>query len=146
MDKEQRVTIRLAGPLRRVLEREAAEQGVTLSEHIRRLVLASRPHLPVLEEVGRVMEAGKASTTPREYLPYLINMAQRIQEGLQALEGFEAMSAQWRQEAQRELTAALADVQERMQQFTGLVNMGEFFAKPQGEDTADERSDQPREG
>jgi hypothetical protein len=129
MEDEKRVTMRLSGPLYRVLAREAEKQDISLSEHMRRLLLASRPHLLVLEDIGRIQKAGQPYDAPREYLTFLSNMARRLEEGLKALESFEAMSAQWRQEAQRELTAALADVQERMAQGEWMIHLGDVFSK-----------------
>ena len=138
MDKEARVALRLSAPLRRMLDREANEQGISLSEHMRRLLLASRPHMLVFEEIGKIQDAAKPAGG-LDYVPFLVNMARRLQEGLQALESFEAMAAQWRQDAQRELTAALADVQTRIEQGKVFVEMAHIYQKL--EEGQDERRD-----
>jgi hypothetical protein len=120
MAKEQRVGLRLGGYLRDALEREAAEQGITLSEHIRRLLLMTHPHIPALEDVRRIREAGQASQRSRDYMPYLQNQLQRLQEALVALDGFDAMMGQWRERAKDELETGIAMLQEALRVLGGL--------------------------
>lgn len=121
MAKEQRVGLRLGGYLRDALEREATEQGITLSEHIRRLLLLTHPHIPALENVRRIREAGRqVSQHSRDYTPYVQNQLQQLQDALAALDGFEAMVGQWRERAKYELESGIAMLQETLRLYAGL--------------------------
>jgi hypothetical protein len=137
MEDEKRVTVRLSGPLYRVLSREAEHAGVNFSEYLRRLVLDAKPQLAAFEDVGKIMAAGKDVEPAAEYLPYLLNMERRLAAELEALNTFDAKAAGWKQEAERELTAALAHVQERIKTFAGGVDMGRVFTKLFGQEDDD---------
>jgi hypothetical protein len=115
MEKEEKVTIRLTATLRRALQREADEVGIKLSEHIRRLLLVTHPHIAAFDDVARIeASAQKAGVRASECVSYLMSMLQRLEEGLQALQGLEALTAQWRETAARELQVAIADVNEHI--------------------------------
>jgi AcrR family transcriptional regulator len=144
--KEQRVGLRLGGLLRAVLEREAAEQGITLSEHIRRLLLVTHPHIPAMEGVARIRAEGrKVSTNTREYLPYMINQLQQLEEGLRALEGFEDMARHWRETGERELGEAIGIIQETLRLYNGLDEIAQVMEKGLERGGQHERFNQRRE-
>ena len=133
MEKDKRIAIRLSAPLHRMLQREADKQGITLSEHLRRLLLASRPHIPVLEDVEKIIEAGEDVTDLEGSMPYIVNMLQRLEEGLDALNTFDANAMQWRKDAERELRAWLTYVRQRLQEFESLREVVRILQKHQGE-------------
>ena len=115
MEKEEKVTIRLTEALRRALQREADEAGIKLSEHIRRLLLVTHPHIAAFDDVARIeASARKAGAKASEGVPYLMSVLRRLEEGLQALQGLEALTTQWREAAARELQVAIADVNEHI--------------------------------
>jgi hypothetical protein len=138
MRDEQRISMRLSGPLYRALRQEAHQAGLTFTEYLRSLVLERKPHLAAFDDVGQIMAASKAVTSPAEYGPYLANMQRRIEAELEALSTFEGRAAQWRQEAERELKAALADVQAKAQQAGALTDMAHLFGKLFGGEERDE--------
>jgi hypothetical protein len=137
MEDEKRVTVRLSGPLYRVLSREAAQAGVNFSEYLRRLMLDAKPHLAAFDEVGRIMTAGKDVEAVEAYLPYLVNMQRRLEAELEALNTFDAKAAGWKQEAEQELKTALVQVHERITTCAGGAEMvrslGKLFAQ-EGDD------------
>ena len=115
MEKEEKITIRLTEALRRTLQREADEAGIKLSEHIRRLLLVTHPHIAAFDDVARIeASARKAGAKASEGVPYLMSVLRRLEEGLQALQGLEALTTQWREAAARELQVAIADVNEHI--------------------------------
>ena len=119
--QEQRVGLRLGKYLRDALEREADEQGVTLSEHIRRLLLVTHPHIPALERVAQIRQIGRhASVTSDEYTPYVRSQLQQLQEALVALDSFEGLVGQWRARATEELESGIAMLQEALRLHAGL--------------------------
>jgi hypothetical protein len=137
MEDEKRVTLRLSGPLYRVLSREAEQAGVNFSEYLRRLLLDAKPHLAAFEDVGKIMAAGKDVEPAADYLPYLQNMERRLAAELETLKTFDAKAAGWKAQAEQELTVALAHVQERLKTFAGGVDIGRAFAKLFGQEDED---------
>jgi hypothetical protein len=147
MEDEKRVTFRMSGPLYRVLNRQAEQEGVKFSEYVRRLLVDSYPHLAVLADVGKILEAGKGVATQEEYLPYLLNCEKRLEKGLADLQGFEKTAAELRAQAEAELTACLAHIRQRKQQFEWTGELLRFFQKTlPGEGEEDEHGDQQRKG
>jgi hypothetical protein len=121
MAQERKMTIRLTDVLRQVLEREAAEAGVTLSEQARRRLLATYPYVAAYEDVARIKaSARKSGATGAEGLPYLQNMLRRLEEGRQALREFEALTARWRDAAAQEFDVAIDDLTEQIRVLAGL--------------------------
>jgi hypothetical protein len=139
MRDEKRITVRLSGPLYRVLDEEARRAGQTLSEYLRTLVLERKPHLAAFVDVGQIMAAGKdKAATPADYAPYLMSMERRLQAALADLEGFETRVVEWKLDATRELKAALGDVQAKAQQMGALSEMAHIFGKVFAQEDADE--------
>jgi predicted DNA binding CopG/RHH family protein len=130
MEDEKRVTIRLSGPLARLLARKAEQAGVSFSEQVRRMIVASHPHLGVLEDVGEIIAVGKVAAEHGEpYAPYLRNCERRLEDGLEALKTFDNLAVAWRQEAEAELTAALAYIRQTAQQHQWTGEIVQFFQK-----------------
>lgn len=130
MEKERKITIRLTGLLREALEREADEQGVTLSEHVRRLLLVTHPHIPALERVAQIRQIGRrSSVTSDDYTPYVRSQLQQLQEALVALDSFEGLVGQWRARATEELESGIAMLQEALRLHAGLDEIATTMRK-----------------
>jgi hypothetical protein len=139
MEEEvKRISVRLSAPLYKALNQEAQQAGLDFSKYLRQVVLERMPHLAAFEDVGKIMAASKTATAPADYASYLASMKRRLEAALEELSTFDAKSVQWRQEAERELKAALADVDTKLQQAGALADMAHLFGKIFAQEGRDE--------
>ena len=72
------------------------------------LLLVIHPHVAPFEDIARIeVSAHKSGATGSDSVPYLVNMQRRLEEGLQALQGLEALTTQWRETSARELAVKI---------------------------------------
>jgi hypothetical protein len=136
MAKDTRVGLRLTDRLRYDLQRDADAAGLTLSEVVRRRLLATHPHVEALEDVERIKAAAhKAGLNADESLPHLRQIQQRLQEGLESLGELDAQAAQWREAAVREIDLALAALAEDMQRWR-MDGIGQLMDRHLGREGA----------
>jgi hypothetical protein len=92
MEKEEKVTIRLTGTLRRDLQRGADEAGIKLSEHVRRLLLVI-PYIAASDDVSHIQaSAQKASARASEDVPHLASILRRLEERVKTLQSLDALT------------------------------------------------------
>jgi hypothetical protein len=130
--KEKQVSVRMGAKAEEQLRRCAAERDLSLAEYVRLTAFCEVAHIPILEDMERIIAAGRHEDDPGRYAPALANALERLKRGKEELRQLQTIVdglGPHLQTANEQIDACITEVEKRLGIFRTMVEGFQEFRK-----------------